>query len=644
VVLAFLPDPPATSARETAGGHSPGDAFEAELASVGGLSLGIMSATQGQYTTEQLALDITQGARVAPSAYEHLRPPPISLVPFGSGAKVAGWAAARRRAENAPQLLRPGLLASTIPAGAAYAGMDAQGAIDGAVAAGEHGVVAEVSFGAAQTLASRVEGLGRRRRLVVVDLPGGAPGYSELRALSEDRKQDRLLIVIERPTAEPEHELLWAGLAGLPGGGEHELSSSTTNERGLIAAVDLAPTVLASLHIAVPADMRGFPIRTDGTLHPASLRAEFNRLGVIGQRRLRALGFLLGALAILLLVSAGRPGTHRRAIRAGALGILWAPVAVLIPAALEPSAPVEYTTIVVACLLLGLLTDALVPWPRAPLLPAAVAAGVLVVDALAGTQLLMRSLLGPDPALGARFYGIGNELKSGLAVLCFAAVAAALYPTTASRRAAAAMAGTGVLLAVIEGSARIGAGVGGVILVSAGAAVATVLLLPRRAGRAALSGRAALVILSPIAALLALAVLDLLTAHGTGHFTGSVLHARSAADLHDIIVRRYSAALEELGNHAMPFATALALLAAAWGASRRAGLLAPLGADRGWFAALAGGLTAGVVGAISEDSGPVLFVVAVFVLGCVLSYIWGRPDGSRRRTVGAGAVENDLML
>jgi xanthine/CO dehydrogenase XdhC/CoxF family maturation factor len=114
--------------------------------------------------------------------------------------------------------------------------------------------------------------------------------------------------------------------------------------------------------------------------------------------------------------------------------------------------------------------------------------------------------------------------------------------------------------------------------------------------------------------------------------------------LHDIIVRRYSAALEELGNHAMPFATALALLAAAWGASRRAGLLAPLGADRGWFAALAGGLTAGVVGAISEDSGPVLFVVAVFVLGCVLSYIWGRPDGSRRRTVGAGAVENDLML
>ena len=49
----------------------------------------------------------------------------------------------------------------------------------------------------------------------------------------------------------------------------------------------------------------------------------------------------------------------------------------------------------------------------------------------------MRSLLGPNPILGARFYGIGNELKSGLAVLVLAAVAAALYPAVRGRRAAA---------------------------------------------------------------------------------------------------------------------------------------------------------------------------------------------------------------
>ena len=52
----------------------------------------------------------------------------------------------------------------------------------------------------------------------------------------------------------------------------------------------------------------------------------------------------------------------------------------------------------------------------------------------------MRSLLGPNPELGVRFYGIGNELKSGLAVLVFAAVAAALYPAVRGRRAATTMA------------------------------------------------------------------------------------------------------------------------------------------------------------------------------------------------------------
>ncbi len=160
------------------------------------------------------------------------------------------------------------------------------------------------------------------------------------------------------------------------------------------------------------------------------------RLHVIGPRRLRALGWLLIAWLVLLLACARWPRARAWAMRAGALGVLWAPVAVLIPAALEPSAAVEYVTIALACLALGALTDLLLPWPRALLAPAIVAVIALAADALAGTQLLMRSLLGPDPILGARFYGIGNELKSGLAVLVFAAVAAAVYPSIRGRRAA----------------------------------------------------------------------------------------------------------------------------------------------------------------------------------------------------------------
>ena len=99
------------------------------------------------------------------------------------------------------------------------------------------------------------------------------------------------------------------------------------------------------------------------------------RLQVIGGRRLKALAWLLCAWALLLLVgSAARPRARAaRAMRAGALGVLWAPVAVLVPAALEPSAAVEYATIALACLALGALTDLLLPWPRALLAPALVA-------------------------------------------------------------------------------------------------------------------------------------------------------------------------------------------------------------------------------------------------------------------------------
>ncbi len=652
---------------------------EPELASVPGMSVGIMSASQGSYSAAQLLLDITQGARIASSAYSTEHPPRLALRisdPRSAGGRVgepiaeagaagpavegaiAGWPAARRRAESAPQLLRPGLLAAQIPGGAAYVGVRAHSTVDAIAATDRGGRVAAVSLGATSSLLARVTALRRAHPLVVADLPAGPGGRQDLRALSATRAPGELLLVLQRARSAPGHELLWAAAAGLSGeapagpsraaagadvdgrGGSAgarntELTSQTTNERGLIAAIDIAPTILRHLSLPIPADMRGDPLRTDGPLHSASLRALMARLHVITSRRLRALAWLLIAWALLLGACASAPRSRTRprarawAMRTGALGVLWAPVVVLIPAALEPGAAVEYATIALACLGLGALSDLLLPWPRAPLAPAIVAVVALTADALAGTQLLMRSLLGPDPILGARFYGIGNELKSGLAVLVLCAVAAALYPAVRGRRAVLAMAGAGVVLAVVEGSARIGAGVGGVILVSAGTAVATVMLLP-----GALTRRRALtVLIAPVVGLVALAALDLATAHGTGHYTGSVLHARSLGDVRDIIVRRYTAAWDELHNGAMPVATAFALLAAALGLRRRERLLAPVVGDPAWLAALSGGLAAGVVGALVEDSGPVLLVVAVFALGCVLTYLWASPavapDASR---------------
>jgi hypothetical protein len=521
-------------------------------------------------------------------------------------------------------------------------------------------------------------------RLAVVSLAADRSGYARLRAVVKARRPGELVLALERASGPRAHELRWAGLAaGIGIGGAAAaaragtLSSATTREAGLIAAVDVAPTLLAHLRLPIPASARGAPIRVGGALDGVALRSLQARLEVVYPRRLPALACLLGAWALWLAIAslplpgAGRPfsGTARStsaaartarlrwAARAGALALLWTPVAVLLPAALQPSAGAEYALIAGAAFALGALTDALLPWPRAPIAPALAAVAAVSIDALAGSQLLMRSLLGPNPAYGSRFYGIGNELKPVLAVLVFAAVAGALYPNPIptrlrrrladrrslrspiggdpaacsqsgiDRRSAAAMAGAGTLLAAVEGSARIGAGVGGTILVCVGATVATLLLLPERSGRghaiAALVG-------APALGLALLAALDLATAHGAGHFTGSILQARSAADVQDLIVRRYDGAWRELRNGLMPLATAAALLLLALAAVRRERVLAPVASDPAWQAAFAGGAAGGVAGALIEDSGPVLLLVAVFALACVLGYLWGRPEPAHR--------------
>ena len=59
------------------------------------------------------------------------------------------------------------------------------------------------------------------------------------------------------------------------------------------------------------------------------------------------------------------------------------------------------------------------------------------------------------------------------------------------------------------------------------------------------------------------------------------------------------------------------------------GCSAPVGGDPGWTAAFAGGLTAGVVGALVEDSGPLLLVGAMLALACIAAYLHGRPPAAR---------------
>ena len=57
------------------------------------------------------------------------------------------------------------------------------------------------------------------------------------------------------------------------GRGGETLTSQTTNQRGMIAAIDIGPTILNHLGLPIPADMRGKPVRLDGAFNGRSLRA-----------------------------------------------------------------------------------------------------------------------------------------------------------------------------------------------------------------------------------------------------------------------------------------------------------------------------------------------------------------------------------
>ena len=279
-----------------------------------------------------------------------------------------------RRAETAPQLLKPGLLASQIPGGVAYAGT---GGADSAVAATRSGRVAAVSRGTPAMLLSRISRLERTHRMVVADLPGGEAGNTALKALVSTRPRGQLLIVIQRAPDGQGQALLWVAAAGLGKGGQ-TLTSQTTNERGLVVSIDLAPTILDHLGVAVPPDMRGKTIKLDGSFEVVRIRKLKARLEAIGGRRLPAIAWLVAAWALLLVAVhvplGGGIDRHARiearrawALRVGALALMWTPVAILLPAAMEPGRTMEFAVIVTTCFALAALTDVLVSWPKAPI-------------------------------------------------------------------------------------------------------------------------------------------------------------------------------------------------------------------------------------------------------------------------------------
>jgi hypothetical protein len=587
------------------------------LAATRSLALGFLSSIQGSYSPEQALLDISSGSRTWTSLYDGELPTSMGLLPAVEGGTISSWDSARERATTPPADVVPGTLAQAVlddGGSVAYVGIEGRLNREAIVAADRAGRVEHVRLATPGALGREAVRLWRRSRLLVASLSSGPDGRRALGLLFRARRRHDLLLAVQQPTA-VRRRLLALGAAGLAGG--ENVRSDSTRTDGIVVSTDIAPTVLERLGAPAPAHVAGEPIEAHGGRNAEELTELKDRLSEIGPRRWTVMLAGLGGAALLASVmTRAWGGWRRRLARLAFLAALWLPSVLLVSGAIAPSRTGEITFIAVGTGLLALASDRLVPWPRGIALAAGVTVLAQLVDLALGSTWTARSLLGPNPILGARFYGIGNELEVALGVIGMLGLGS-VFATARPRALMWGFVGGGGALAFALSWGKLGADVGASVMLAAGTAAAAVTAVGERPGRL----RVAIVLAAPAAALAALAVVDLATG-GNAHFTRSVLRAGGFKEVADVAQRRLELSYRSLGKGLITFLVAIAVVALVWGVRSRRRLLAPLAASPGLRAGALGALVAVVAGALANDSGPIILLIGTSYLALAMGYFW----------------------
>jgi hypothetical protein len=581
------------------------------LGSVPGISPGLMSAGLARVGAEQTYLDISQGNRIFSGFYDEELP---FLLPFAGS--VPHWDEVVRRANSAPAEIVPGLLASTLKRAGVPVQADPDLLTPSLIAADERGR------------------LGQARGFcgVQLDCAAGltveAAYVRQLPAMVQRLRTPDLLIAMERAPPASHHGLA-IGIAGR--GFDGNLVSGSTRLRGMVLATDVAPTILRRFGVGIPDEMLGRAIHSEGEPDPHALNRLDARLARVVPRRETVIGtniFIWIVAAAIAALSFGGRGT-RRALALLGVACMYLPALLLVGAALEPSHFAERLIVGLGCPLLAAATLRLLPGYGAFAAACGVTVGAYAIDMVAGSPLTALSLMGPNPSLGVRFYGIGNELEATLAAMVALGTGAALasLPGWSRRRQAAAFAATAVAATAVFAAGRFGADVGAAIVMPIGGAAAALYALGVRGRRFA-----AILIVAPIVGLAALVALDLL-AGGDSHLSRSVLHAQGSSDLIDIADRRLRSAAR---SFARPVNGSFLLLAVA-------GLVAAFFLRRrvaAWFegrepalAGLLGAVAGTAAGALANDSGALILIIGTGVLTAYACFAWAQaPRPPRDKT------------
>jgi len=281
--------------------------------------------------------------------------------------------------------------------------------------------------------------------------------------------------------------------------GAGTLGSTSTRQHGLVQLADLTPTILEHLGIPRPPSLGGSPLQfvpSDGNSEQSALE----RLGLLldydqASHEVRALvepffyAWVLLQLALYLSAAVlwrrgwGSQPRHGpssmpqrwqllRITRRVAIVAATVPVSTFL-ANLLPwwrfSVPLVGVLASVALFATGISLLALLgPWRNRLFGPLVVVCiitmGVLATDVMTGSRLQLSSLLGLQPVIGGRFYGMGNvtfALFATATLLLCTAVGNHLVPVQQPRVAAAAVAAIGLVAVIVDASPSWGSDLGG---------------------------------------------------------------------------------------------------------------------------------------------------------------------------------------
>jgi hypothetical protein len=558
---------------------------------------GIMSAGLGSVPAAQTYLDISQGNRVSEKLYDGELP---RLVVRDGSVPAHLWKQTVDRAEEAPADVVPGLLASTLAAAGIQAQVEADSGAPALVAVDEAGGV------------STVPRCGHR---------GCGPGLSvvragprRLQALNAARGPAGLLVALA--AAPPRRGLLPIGIAGP--GFDGDLTSDSTRTDGVVTATDVAPTILEHLDVEIPDEVNGSSIRAEGGADPEEV-ADFQ--GRLDDRASRDLVVLLplGAWALgaaLAALALGRRGA-RHGLALLCLACAWAPLFLLLAAAVDAGEAASALLFGVGSAALAVVTWLAVPGYRGLALAAGATVVAHAIDVIAGSPLTALSVLGPNPAGGVRFFGIGNELEATLTPLTLIGAGALLatVPRLTPRAAATWFAVVAVLAAAAFAPGRFGADVGAAIVLGAGGATAAALSLGLSARRTA-----AVVAGAGVVGLAILVVAD--AALGGAHFSRSVLGAGEASDLIDVADRRLRLMANTFTDPVYPELLVAAVIALAAGLYKRDVVLGWFGTRMPARCGFVGAVVGVLIGTVANDSGSVLLVIGTIYIAASAGFFW----------------------